>query len=73
MTVDNVLAVLRDTNCRASDVVQAIAYCKTQQVMDVFTAGWKQEVPWPWLTVIGDVCRPDLLFEVEVTACIAEK
>jgi len=73
MTIDNVIAVLRDTNCRPSDVVQAIAYCKTPQVMEIFAAGWKEEVPWPWLTVIGDVCRPDLLFEVEVTACIAEK
>ena len=25
-------------------------------------------VPWPWVVVIADVCRDDLLFEVEATA-----
>jgi enamine deaminase RidA (YjgF/YER057c/UK114 family) len=69
MTLECVLAVLRSAACGPADVVQAIAYCKTPEVAKAFAAGWQQELAWPWVVVIGDVCRDDLLFEVEVTAC----
>jgi enamine deaminase RidA (YjgF/YER057c/UK114 family) len=69
MTLHCVLAVLRDRGCTGPDVVQAIAYCKTPQVAADFRRIWESEIPWPWVTVVGDVCRDDLLFEVEVTAC----
>lgn len=71
MTIDNVLAVLRDTNCSPRSAVQAIAYCKTVEVAQRFQQKWERELDWPWVTVIGDVCRDDLLFEAEVTACEA--
>jgi enamine deaminase RidA (YjgF/YER057c/UK114 family) len=70
MTIDNTLAVLRDARCQASDVVQAMAYCKTPAVAEAFIAGWRDELRWPWVIVIGDVCRDDLLFEAEATACM---
>jgi enamine deaminase RidA (YjgF/YER057c/UK114 family) len=69
MTIDNLLAVLRDTRCAPRHVVQAIAYCKTKEIAEYFQHEWIPEVPWPWVVVIGDVCRPDLLFEAELTAC----
>jgi enamine deaminase RidA (YjgF/YER057c/UK114 family) len=69
MTLDNVLAVLRDTGCAPTDVVQAMAYCATPAVGDHFLESHRPGLPWPCLTMIGDVCRGDLLFEVEVTAC----
>jgi enamine deaminase RidA (YjgF/YER057c/UK114 family) len=69
MTIDNVLAVLRDTNCSPRSAVQAIAYCKNVEVARRFEQQWAGELDWPWITVIGDVCRDDLLFEAEVTAC----
>ncbi len=69
MTINNVIAVLRDLGCGSKDVVQAIAYCATPKVAEAFHAGWANKVAWPWLTVHGDVCRDDLLFEVEATAC----
>jgi enamine deaminase RidA (YjgF/YER057c/UK114 family) len=69
MTMDCVMAVLRSAGCAPGHVVQAIAYCKTPEVAKAFAKGWQQEIPWPWVTAIGDVCRDDLLFEVEVTAC----
>jgi enamine deaminase RidA (YjgF/YER057c/UK114 family) len=75
MTINNVLAVLNTARCSPRDVVQAIAYCKTPQVAEAF-ASQRAHQPseswsWPWLTVIGDVCRDELLFEAEVTACEA--
>jgi hypothetical protein len=54
-------------NCADSDVVQIVAYCKTTDVENILT-GLKDTLPWPWLTAICDVCRPDLLFEIEAAA-----
>jgi enamine deaminase RidA (YjgF/YER057c/UK114 family) len=66
-TIDNVRAVLADMNCRDEDVVHATAYCKTTEVENIFN-GIKGNINWPWITTICDVCRPDLLFEMEATA-----
>jgi len=66
-TIENVRAVLRDMHAADEDVVQAVAYCKTTEVENIFK-GLKSALPWPWVTVICDICRPDLLFEIEATA-----
>ncbi len=66
-TIENVRAVLRDMHCRDEEVVQVVAYCKTTEVEKVFNAS-KGALAWPWLTVICDICRPELLFEIEATA-----
>ena len=68
MTLDNVRAVLGDMGCRDEDVVQAIVYVKDTEVEEVFRTEY-EDLCWPYLTVIADVCRPELLFEVEATAC----
>jgi hypothetical protein len=49
------------------DVVQAIAYCKTTEEEEIFNTV-KNNLPWPWVTMICDICRPELLFEIEATA-----
>ena len=67
-TVENVRAVLADGKCADSEVVHALAYCKTPEVEKV----WQKlaaDVPWPCITVLGDICRDDLLFEIEATGC----
>jgi enamine deaminase RidA (YjgF/YER057c/UK114 family) len=66
-TIENVRAVLRDMNCGDSDVVQVIAYCKTAEVEGAFEE-FKKRLDWPWITVICDICRDDLLFEIEAAA-----
>jgi len=66
-TIENVKAVLKDMKCGESDVVQAIAYCKTTEVESVFEK-IKRQIDWPWVTVICDICRDDLLFEIAATA-----
>ena len=66
-TIGNVRAVLRDMNTADEDVVQAIAYCKTTEEEQIFNTV-KDDLPWPWITMICDICRPELLFEVEATA-----
>ncbi|MHC4103855.1 MAG: Rid family hydrolase [Planctomycetota bacterium] len=66
-TIENVRAVLVDMHCSDEDVVQVIAYCKTTEVERVFNSV-RDNLPWPWITVICDICRDDLLFEIEATA-----
>ncbi|MBN1392431.1 MAG: hypothetical protein JW947_06460 [Sedimentisphaerales bacterium] len=66
-TIENVRAVLGDMHCADEDVVQAVAYCKTTEVAETFNE-MKCNLSWPWVTVICDICRDDLLFEIEATA-----
>ncbi len=66
-TIGNVQAVLADMNCKDEDIVQVVAYCKTTEVEKIFNAS-KGALDWPWVTAICDICRPDLLFEIEATA-----
>ncbi|HOB72893.1 MAG TPA: Rid family hydrolase [Phycisphaerae bacterium] len=68
MTLENVRAVLAGADYAPRDVVQAIAYCATPEVAAEFQAAWAGEVGWPFVTVIGDICRRELLFEIEATA-----
>lgn len=69
MTIDCILALLKDADCGPQDAVQAMAYCKTPAIAAEFAASWQVELPWPWVLVVGDVCRDDLLFEAEVMCC----
>jgi enamine deaminase RidA (YjgF/YER057c/UK114 family) len=66
-TIENVRAVLSEMKCSEKDLVHAIAYCKTTEVEKVFNS-LKDNLDWPWITVICNICRPDLLFEIEATA-----
>ena len=66
-TIENVRAVLHDVGLADDDVVHVVAYCKTPQVEQVFN-NLKTSIPWPWLTVVCDICRPELLFEIELAA-----
>ena len=66
-TIENVRAVLRDMNTADEDVVQVVAYCKTTEVEKIFDSV-KGDYPWPWITMICDICRPELFFEIEATA-----
>ena len=71
-TVLNVRSVLKDVNCQDDDIFQAIAYCKTPEVEKVFNS-LKTDLNWPFLTVVCDICRPELLFEIEATAMVPFK
>ena len=66
-TIENVQTALKDMDCADEDVVQIMAYCKTTEVKKVFN-DIKDKFDWPWITIICDICRDDLLFEIEATA-----
>jgi len=67
-TISHVRAVLKDMDCKEQDVVQMVAYCKNEEVEKVFGT-MRGDLPLPGLTVIANICREDLLFEIDVTAC----
>ncbi len=66
-TIENVRAVLRDASVSEQDIVQAIVYCKDGQVERIFRHEYG-DLPMPYVLTIADVCRENLLFEIEVTA-----
>ncbi|MBN2593514.1 MAG: hypothetical protein JXA81_08415 [Sedimentisphaerales bacterium] len=66
-TIENVRAVLAEMQASEKDLVYVIAYCKTIEVEQLFNS-IKGGLNWPWITVICDICRPDLLFEIEAAA-----
>ncbi len=66
-TVAHVRSLLGDCGCGDEHVLMALVYCKTPRVERVFRERYGG-LDWPHVTMIGDVCRPELLFEVEVTA-----
>lgn len=63
-TIVNVQAVLSDMQCAEDDVVQVMAYCKTHEVEQIFRE-LDGKPDWPWVIMICDICRHDLLFEIE--------
>ncbi len=66
-TIRHVRALLSDARCTDEHVLSALVYCKTPEVEEAFRSGWA-DLGWPVVSMIGDVCRPDLLFEVEAVA-----
>jgi enamine deaminase RidA (YjgF/YER057c/UK114 family) len=66
-TIRNVRSVLRDVGRCEQDVVQAVVYCKDARVEQLFRREYGN-LPIPYVLAIADVCRPNLLFEIEVTA-----
>ena len=66
-TIQHVRSLLADAGCADEHVLSALVYCKTPQVEEAFRTGWA-DLNWPTVSMIGDVCRPELLFEVEAVA-----
>ena len=69
-TVANVRAIMASAGAADADVVQAIIYCKTPDVERLVQSACS-DLPWPRLVMLADVCRPELLVEIEVTAAQA--
>ena len=66
-TLDNMHAALADAGGGPDQIVESVVYCKTPQVQDAFEQRWIARLP-RCAVLRADVCRPELLFEVEATA-----
>jgi enamine deaminase RidA (YjgF/YER057c/UK114 family) len=66
-TIENVRTALHDMGCQENDFVQLTAYAKSTDVERIFNS-LPESKSWPALTMVCDICRPDLLFEIEATA-----
>lgn len=70
-TMLDVGAVLAEAGLGFRDVVQATLFCKSPAVHDACVAAHRLLglPPLPAVAVVADVCRPELLVEVEAVAC----
>ena len=68
-TVENVIAVLKQLGGSVEDLAFAYVYCKTPEIEELFCEKYPH-FDWPHITMVADVCRDDLLFEIEATAVI---
>ena len=66
-TLQHIRSLISDVGWSENQIVSGIAYCKTPEIARVFAEEW-DSLAWPRVEVIGDVCRDELLFEMEVTA-----
>lgn len=66
-TIRHVRALLERAGCGDEQVLSALVYCKTPQVEAAFRDNWG-DLGWPAVSMIADVCRDDLLFEIEAVA-----
>lgn len=66
-TIQNVRALFDVPFDADRDIVQSLVYNKNAEVERTFLAGWNNLV-WPNLSMIADVCRPELLVEIEALA-----
>jgi len=70
-TIQHIRTLMNEAGWSESQITSAIAYSKTPQVAHIFSDEWS-ELNWPRVEMIADVCRDDLLFEMEVTAARSE-
>lgn len=68
-TLENVTAVLKQLGCGIDDVVQACAYSKTPEIEQIWRNN-RMSRRIPAVSMVADVCRDDLLFELEATALV---
>jgi len=68
-TIAHVRALLRQEGCDDRHILSALVYCKSPEVEQAYCAREPRPI-WPRLTLTGDICRPDLLFEIELTAAL---
>lgn len=68
-TLRCVRAVLAEAGAAENDVAQALVYCRTPEVERLFRAEFA-ETPFHGPVLRADICRDDLLFEVECVAIV---
>lgn len=71
-TIQHVRAILREANVRDRQVMSALAYAKTPEIALQFRDRYA-DLAWPRIQTIADVCRDDLLFEIELTASVGKQ
>ncbi|HEY0945471.1 MAG TPA: Rid family hydrolase [Opitutaceae bacterium] len=73
LTMEVVAAILESRGMTFADVTRATAYFKAPAYRDIFEAWRKVRAlqAMPVVAVHCDICRDDLLFEIELDACVA--
>lgn len=71
LTMEVIEAILQTRKMGFPNVTRALAYCKDRSYAPLFAAWLKSRGlgAMPYAPVHSDICREDLLFEVELDAC----
>lgn len=69
-TLDTIEGLLEPTGCRLGDIAAATVFLKNPQDAPVFERMAVQRglEPFPAVTVVADICRSELLFEIDAEA-----
>ncbi len=65
-------ALLEEHGATLADIATSVLFCKTLEAADAWARVTSlMSVPdFPVIPVVGDVCRPELLLELEATALV---
>ena len=66
-TIHHIRALMAQAGCADENVLSALVYCKTPLVQQAFHVHCRDLV-WPSISMVAEVCRSDLLFEIELIA-----
>lgn len=71
LTLRNIINILDEVGMQMCDIVESNVYIKSKQYYSIFIDICKQlKISFPYVCVISDVCRDDLLFEIDGIAKI---
>jgi len=71
-TLLSIAALLEERGGGLKDISSATLFCKDARVYDAFEGATRLlgVPPFPKVAVLADVCRPDLLVEIEAVALV---
>jgi len=67
-TIENIKAIMSEAGCTEENMSHVIAYCKDRDIEEEYLKS--KPDGWEITTVIADVCRNNLLFEIEAAATV---
>ena len=71
-TLQDIAAILQDQGGGLDSICSATVFCKNREAYTAFRklVGLGQIPAFPTVHVLAEICRPDLLIEIESTAII---
>jgi enamine deaminase RidA (YjgF/YER057c/UK114 family) len=66
-TIGHVRSLLSQQGCGDEQILSALVYCRTAEVERAFHDG-RRGLGWPALSMVAEVCRRDMEFEIELVA-----
>lgn len=69
-TIRNVESLLRAEGAQLENIVSSTLFCRDPEILKICLQTL-EPLPFPFVPVVANVCRPDLLVELEAVACLS--